>query len=80
MTVPDLLGMVGVFCLLAAYALLQTGRLHRDDWPFSALNAAGSGLILFSLIYDFNLASTVVEGAWFAISLWGLSRVVFKGR
>lgn len=74
MSLPDLFGLVGVGALLSAYFLLQSGRWDQRSPIYSATNAAGSGLILFSLFYDFNLASTVVEGAWFVISLYGLSQ------
>ena len=76
MSLPDVLGLAGVAALLSAYSLLQSGRWAQRDPAYSLTNAAGSGLILFSLIYDFNLASTVVEGAWFLISLYGLSRAL----
>lgn len=76
MSLPDILGLLGVGALLTAYFLLQRGRWGQRDPLYSATNAVGSGLILVSLIYDFNLASTVVEGAWFLISLYGLSRVL----
>lgn len=78
MSFPDILGLMGVAALLTAYFLLQKGRWSQRDPIYSATNALGSGLILVSLIYDFNLASTVVEGAWFLISLYGLSQAFSK--
>lgn len=67
-------GLVGVAAILAAYALLQAGRLRADRALYSALNAAGAGLILFSLVFDFNLPSAVIETVWLALSVWGLVR------
>ena len=74
MTLPDVLGMVGVACVLTAYGLLQTERLDQRDRAYSAINAVGAALILASLVYDFNLPSAVVESAWLVISLYGLAR------
>ena len=71
----DLAGLLGVALLLAAYALLQSGRLRQEDPRYSLANAAGSGLILVSLVFDFNLASAVIETAWLVLSVWGLIRV-----
>ncbi|MCH9649192.1 MAG: cyclic nucleotide-binding protein [Deltaproteobacteria bacterium] len=75
-SLPDLVGLVGVVLLLVAYFLLQSGRLPQSSGVYSSLNAAGSGLILVSLYFDFNLASVLVEGAWFVISLYGLTRLL----
>lgn len=75
MSGPDVLGLLGVAALLSAYFLLQSGRWDQRAPIYSAANALGSGLILFSLAFDFNLASTVVEGAWFVISLYGLAQL-----
>jgi len=80
LSLPDLVGLVGVGCLLIAYFLLQRGSLDQSSAGYSILNAVGSGLILISLVYDFNLASTLVEGAWFVISLYGLYRVAAARR
>ena len=74
MTLPDVLGLIGVAMILAAYAGVQSDRLPAADWRFSALNAAGAALILVSLAFAFNLASFVIEVAWLVISLWGLWR------
>ena len=71
---PDLAGLVGVALTLAAYALLQSGRLRQEDPRYSLANAIGSGLILISLFYDFNLSSAAIESAWLVLSLWGLVR------
>lgn len=74
MSLPDMIGLVGVAMILIAYAGVQSGKLPAEDWRFSAVNGAGALLILVSLFYSFNLASFVIEIAWLAISLWGLWR------
>jgi len=71
----DALGLVGVVAILAAYTLLQTGRMAATSLAYSALNAVGALLVLVSLWFDFNLSAAVVEGAWLLISLYGLARV-----
>ncbi|MEM7727671.1 MAG: hypothetical protein AAF311_00180 [Pseudomonadota bacterium] len=72
MTLPDMIGLSGVACVLFAYWALQTERLKAEDWRFSAVNAMGAVLILVSLHHTFNLASFVIEVVWLAISLFGL--------
>ena len=68
----DVVGMAGVACVLAAYGLLQTGRMHSTQVSFSALNALGAGLILVSLLHEFNLSAFVIEAVWLVISLYGM--------
>lgn len=60
--------------MLAAYLLLQLGRLERRDWSFLSLNLIGAAGILYSLAFRFNLAATLIEAAWVAISLYGIAR------
>ncbi len=71
-SLPDLVGLLGVAFVLAAYYALQTERVRAEDWRFSATNAAGAVLIMVSLYFTFNLASFVIEVCWLAISLYGL--------
>ena len=70
----DAIGLLGVAAILLAYALLQAGRVDAADPAYSAANALGAALVLASLWYDFNLSAAVIEGAWLAISLYGLVR------
>lgn len=78
--VPDALGLVGVACILLIYFLTQTGRLAPEHLVYSLGNLLGSSLILFSLFFDWNLASVVVEAAWAAISLYGVARYARRRR
>lgn len=72
MSVPDLIGLLGVAAILIAYFALQTERLSSEDWRFSAINGLGAILIMVSLYFTFNLASFVIEIFWLMISLYGL--------
>ena len=73
---PDVAGLVGVVMVLAAYALATSGRLHPKAAPSLAINFAGAGLILLSLLAGrFNLSAAIVEGAWALVALAGLVRL-----
>lgn len=74
MTLPDLVGLLGVGAYLTAYALLQLNRLGSHDPRYLVLNAAGSALILVSLVYDFNLPSFVTQTAWLVFTVVGFVR------
>jgi len=73
----DLAGFVGVLLIVIAYLLLQLDRLPSSSLSFSLLNAAGSLLIMLSLIFKFNVSAFLIEVFWFLISLIGLSRWLF---
>ena len=76
----DAVGLVGVAAMCVAYALLQAGRLAPHHPLYSAVNAAGAGLVLVSLWFDFNLSAAVIEGFWLLISVYGMFRAFGRGR
>ncbi|MGH8146201.1 MAG: CBU_0592 family membrane protein [Rhodanobacteraceae bacterium] len=71
---PTIVGLVGMVVVLLAYFLLQARKLHGNGVVYLLMNALGSAAIIVSLIYEFNLASMVLEIAWLAISIYGLVR------
>lgn len=79
-SVANVVGLLGVVGILSAYVLLQSERLRAEQPMYSLLNALGSGAILFSLIFDFNLSAALVEGMWMVISFYGLYRSLKKYR
>ena len=78
LTVPDMIGFVGVGLIVVTYFLSQTGRMDVSRPAYPALNGIGALLILFSLYFAPNAASIVVELFWLAISAIGLVRALRK--
>ena len=70
----DIIGLLGVSLILLSYALLQLERLDSRSRAYNAGNALGAGLVLVSLLFEFNLSAFVIETAWLVISLYGLHR------
>ena len=70
----DLVGTVGVLLIIVAYGLLQLDKLSSSAVSFSLLNAAGAGLIIVSLLFNFNLSAFMMESFWFVLSLFGAVR------
>ena len=66
--------------ILAAYAGGTAGKLDPRRAPALTLNLIGAGLILLSLVYDFNLSAFVMEAAWAAVAAAGLLRLAIKPR
>jgi hypothetical protein len=70
----DLAGFIGVLLIVIAYLLPQLDKLPSSSLSFSLLNAAGSLLIILSLIFKFNVSAFLIEVFWFLISLIGLTK------
>lgn len=70
----DIIGLIGVTLIIAAYLMLQIDRLKADRFFYSFLNMAGASLILLSFYKNWNTAAFVVEVFWLAISLFGIAR------
>lgn len=75
----DLVGNIGVVCILGTYLLLQLGRMNAAMLSFSLINGLGAMLILVSLSVDFNLSSFIIEIVWLAISVIGVWRSLRGG-
>jgi hypothetical protein len=69
----DFLGNIGVLLLMVAYLLLQLNKLS-NGLLYSILNAVGAGLIVISLLTNFNLSAFLMEVFWVLISLIGIYR------
>lgn len=69
--IGDTIGITGVLIIIIAYILMQIDRMDPKGFLFSLLNTIGAIFILISLLYDWNLASFVMEVIWLSLSLYG---------
>lgn len=72
LALSDLIGIIGVFVIIVAYMLLHLEKMDAKNLSFSVLNTLGALLIIISLLYDWNLASFLMEAIWMLISLYGI--------
>lgn len=70
----QLVSMAGAALILAAYVALQRGWLPRESRSYNALNFAGSVLLTYSAVRNWNLGFIILEGAWALLSLPGTLR------
>lgn len=70
----NIIGIIGVSIVVSTYFLLQIQKMDAKGFWYSFLNAFGSILIAYSLMYNWNLASFVIEFFWITISLYGIYR------
>lgn len=68
-------GLAGVMLYLGAYFAYQAGWMHGRARLYAMLNIAAPVLVLFSLWESFNLAATMIQVSWIAISLVGILRL-----
>ncbi|MDG2271799.1 MAG: hypothetical protein P8L39_05830 [Halioglobus sp.] len=68
----DAVGMLGTLMVVLAYCLLQLERIDPKSLGYNVLNLAGATLLFFSLCFNFNLASLVIEVFWIGASMIGL--------
>ena len=75
----DWIGLLGTLMVLAAFFLLQAGRLSGTGITYQLLNLLGAGGVLVSLLGQFNVSVFFLELAWMLISAYGIARS-FKAR
>ncbi len=73
-TIIDAIGMLGTLMVVLAYCLLQLERIDPKSLGYNVLNLVGATLLFFSLCFNFNLASMVIEVFWIGASMIGLWR------
>ena len=76
----DIVGLFGIAMIVAAYLLLQTGKLESQGLSYSLLNLFGALLVLYSICFAFNLSAFLVEAFWSVISLVGVARFFLRTR
>lgn len=72
----DWVGIVGVVLTLLAYYLLNVNKVKSTSMIYLYFNLVGSCLLMFSLMFSWNLSSVLIEIAWITISLIGILRVL----
>jgi paired small multidrug resistance pump len=70
----DWTGIAGTLMVLAAFYLLQAGRVSGTGLVYQLLNLFGAGGVLVSLWGKFNVSVFVLELAWMVVSLYGIVR------
>lgn len=70
----DWVGLLGTVIILLGFLMLQAGRLAGTDLIYQLINLFGAAGILVSLMGKFNLSVFLLEGAWMAVSLYGIVR------
>jgi hypothetical protein len=74
--IAEILGLIGAAIIILMYFMLERGTIQSKDLSYPSYNLVGAILILFSLHFNWNLASIVIECFWIAISIYGVVRCI----
>ncbi len=74
MNFPDIVGLIGVVFIILAFLFLQMEKCSPFSVAYLLLNLGGSVCLLYSLFYNWNTASVVIECLWLFISIYGIIR------
>lgn len=75
-SISNTVGILGVSSILLAYFMLSMGKWIANSVQYHFCNFIGAWMILFSLMFHWNLASVIIEIAWIMISMVGFYRVL----
>ncbi len=68
----DLLGWIGAFLLLLAYALVSFKKLAADSLAYQGMNVAASVLLAINTIYHQAFPSSFVNIVWAFIAIFAI--------
>jgi len=75
----QLLQIAGAVLILIAFLLAQLGRLGQHSYAYLGLNVGGSALLAVLAAADRQWGFLLLEGAWAAVSFWGIGRRLIAG-
>jgi len=76
----DILGWIGMACLLGAYALVTAKILGSSGWVYQTLNLIGAACLMTYSYTVFAWPSVILNLIWVGIGIVGLSLFVRNRR
>lgn len=73
-------GLIASAALLAAFALLNLGKLTPDHYSYQVLNFVGAGFLTASAANPFNIGVFWTELIWSLIGLYGIVKIWLSRR
>ncbi len=75
MSAMVIFGLVASVALLAAFALLNLGKLTPDHYTYQVLNFVGAGFLTASAADPFNIGVFWTELIWSLLGLFGIIKI-----
>lgn len=73
----DIVGLAGACLVISSFFLLQTEKFTPSSTGYLLFNFFGAIMLLFSLYYNWNLASVIIECLWLVITAYGIIKFKF---
>nr|WP_191910003.1 hypothetical protein [Microbispora cellulosiformans] len=73
-----IIGTLGAVVLLAAYAMVSSGRMSGDGLPYQLLNLGGAAALMVNSAYHSAWPSAILNLVWSGIGVWTLGRLVTR--
>lgn len=73
-------GLIASVALLAAFALLNLGKLTPDHYTYQVLNFVGAGFLTASAANPFNIGVFWTELIWSLLGLYGTIKIWLSRR
>lgn len=67
-------GTLGSALIILCYALCQFEKIELTSNTANWINLVGAFMLTFSLVFNFNLGSFIIEIFWIGIATYGLWR------
>lgn len=72
----NIIGWVGAGGVLAAYALVSTGRVPAASYTYQALNLVGAAGLAANTFYYMSYPSTALNVIWALIAVYAIGKLV----
>lgn len=69
-------GVAGTAVYISSYFAVQIGWIKAPGYSYCVFNMMAASLVGISLLYEFNLASALIQIAWILISIVGITKLV----
>ncbi len=73
-------GLIASVALLAAFAMLNLGKLTPDHYTYQVLNFVGAGFLTASAARPFNIGVFWTELIWSLLGLYGIIKIWLSRR
>ena len=70
--VVDIIGWIAAGAVLAAYALVSTGRVRADSYSYQGLNLFGGLGLAVNTFYYTSYPSTALNVVWAVIAIYAI--------
>lgn len=73
--IVDIIGWAGAAGVLAAYAMVSTGRVRSASFTYQLLNLVGAAALAVNTLYYMAYPSTALNVVWALIAVYAIGRL-----